>query len=478
MTASLARLVFPALRWRRESFAHERAKIAAALAAGVGGFIVFGGTRDAVTALTGELRQQAGRPLLIGADLERGPAQQVQGLTELPPPAALGWLDDLEATRTAGIVTGVEARSVGINWAFAPVCDLDLEPRNPIVQTRSFGVDPVRVGEHAAVWIRGLQEHGVQGCAKHYPGHGRTTQDSHQTLPLVRAPASELQQVDGTPFEYAIRAGVGSVMSAFVAYPGWDPSGRAASFSPEILGYLRETLNFAGLIVTDALIMAGASAAQPVPAATVTAVAAGCDALLYPEDFQRVAAALDGGVGSAIPTARADEALARYEAAAAEWGRGTWDEGGVDIASHAAFADQLADRTIHMVRGDAPAIAPLLAVSIVDDDVGGPYTVGPRDVFIEVLREAGMSLGQRATRNVQRVVLVYAEPRSWKGRAHLGARSLAQLRRVAPGAQLVVLFAHPRLAAQIPGRAPILCCWHGQPLMQRAAARWVAGRLH
>ena len=478
MTASLARLVFPALRWRRESFAHERAKIAAALAAGVGGFIVFGGTRDAVTALTGDLRQQAGRPLLIGADLERGPAQQVQGLTELPPPAALGWLDDLEATRTAGIVTGVEARSVGINWAFAPVCDLDLEPRNPIVQTRSFGVDPVRVGEHAAVWLRALQEHGVQGCAKHYPGHGRTTQDSHQTLPLVRAPASELQQVDGTPFEYAIRAGVGSVMSAFVAYPGWDPSGRAASFSPEILGYLRETLNFAGLIVTDALIMAGASAAQPVPAATVTAVAAGCDALLYPEDFQRVAAALDGGVGSAIPTARADEALARYEAAAAEWGRGTWDEGGVDIASHAAFADQLADRTIHMVRGDAPAIAPLLAVSIVDDDVGGPYTVGPRDVFIEVLREAGMSLGQRATRNVQRVVLVYAEPRSWKGRAHLGARSLAQLRRVAPGAQLVVLFAHPRLAAQIPGRAPILCCWHGQPLMQRAAARWVAGRLH
>jgi len=476
VTASLARLVFPALRWRRESFAHEQAKIAAALAAGVGGFIVFGGTRDAVTALTGELRQQAGRPLLIGADLERGPAQQVQGLTELPPPAALGWLDDLQATRTAGIVTGVEARAVGINWAFAPVCDLDLEPRNPIVQTRSFGVDPVRVGEHAAVWIRGLQEHGVQGCAKHYPGHGRTTQDSHQTLPLVRAPASELQQLDGTPFEYAIRAGVGSVMSAFVAYPGWDPSGRAASFSPEILDYLRETLNFAGLIVTDALIMAGASAAQPVPAATVTAVAAGCDALLYPEDFQRVAAALDGSVGSAIPLARADQALARYEAAVAAWGD-LPDQGEPDLAAHGAFAGGLADRAGHLVRGDAPALHAPLAVSIVDDDVGGPYTVGPRDVFIQALREAGIAVVQRATRNVQRVVLVYAEPRSWKGRANLGARSLAQLRRVAPGARLVVLFAHPRLAAQIPGRAPILCCWHGQALMQRAAARWILGRI-
>src|SRR5256884_4220291 len=144
VTASLARLVFPALRWRRESFGHERPKIDAALGAGVGGFIVFGGTREAVLTLTRELRAQAGRPLLVGADLERGPAQQVQGLTELPPPAALGWLDDLEATGACGMITATEARSVGINWAFAPVCDLDLEPKNPIVQTRAFGADPVR----------------------------------------------------------------------------------------------------------------------------------------------------------------------------------------------------------------------------------------------------------------------------------------------------------------------------------------------
>src|SRR5207245_7830093 len=228
VTSSLARLVFPALRWRPSngSFEHERRKIDAALAAGVGGFIIFGGTREATADLTRELRQQAGRPLLVGADLERGPAQQVQGLTELPPPAALGWLDDLEATAACGVITGAEARGVGMHWAFAPVCDLDLEPKNPIVGTRSFGADPVRVGEQAAVWIRALQEHGVLGCAKHYPGHGRTTRDSHETLPRVSTSAPELQQVDVAPFEYAIRAGVASVMSAFVAFPGWDPSGR------------------------------------------------------------------------------------------------------------------------------------------------------------------------------------------------------------------------------------------------------------
>ena len=476
MISSLARLVFPALRWRRESFEHERPKIDAALAAGVGGFIIFGGTREAVTALTTELRQQAGRPLLIGADLERGPGQQVQGLAELPPPAALGWLDDLDATAACGMITGAEARSVGINWAFAPVCDLDLEPRNPIVQTRSFGADPVRVGEQAAVWIRALQEHGVQGCAKHYPGHGRTTQDSHATLPRVRAAAAELQQVDGTPFEYAIRAGVGSVMSAFVAYPEWDRSGHAASFSSEILGYLRDTLNFGGLVVTDALIMAGATAAQPVPAATVTAVAAGCDALLYPNDFQRVVVALDRAVGADIATTRADEALAHYDRALLDWGA-LPDQGEPDFAGYAGVADEFADRMTHLVRGDAPEIRAPLVVSIVDDDVGGPYTIPPRDVFHATLREAGVSLEQRATGNRQRIILVYAEPRSWKGRADLGPRSRAALRRLVPGAALVVLLGHPRLAAQIPGTVPTLLCWHGQALMQRAAARWVLNKI-
>ena len=472
MTGSLARLVFPSLRWRRESFAHERPKIDAALAAGVGGFIVFGAAREAVATLTRELVEQAGRPLLVGADLERGPAQQVHGLTELPPPAALGWIDDLEATRTCGMITATEARSVRINWAFAPVCDLDLEPKNPIVQTRAFGADPVRVGEQAAVWIRGAQEHGVLACAKHYPGHGRTTQDSHATLPRVHAALAELQQVDVAPFEYAIRAGVGSVMSAFVAYPNWDRAERAASFSPDILGYLRDTLNFGGLVVTDALIMAGARAAQPVPAATVGAVAAGCDALLYPENFTSVVAALDRAVGAEISSARADEALGHYDAAVAAWGL-LPDQGQPDLSGHAAFADGLADRAAHLVRGDAPNIHAPLTVSIVDDDVGGPYTVGPRDVFHQTLREAGVSLVPRATGNVQRIVLVYAEPRSWKGRADLGARSRAALRRLVPGAQLVVLLGHPRLAAQIPGTTPILLCWHGQPLMQRAAARRV-----
>jgi hypothetical protein len=130
-----------------------------------------------------------------------------------------------------------------------------------------------------------------------------------------------------------VRAGVGSVMSAFVAYPGWDPSGRAAGFSPVMLGYLRDTLGFQGLVVTDALIMAGATARQAEAPATASAVAAGCDALLYPEDFAGVIAALDRAVGGVIPAARAEAALAHYQHAVDMWGHGP-DQGDPDIAAH------------------------------------------------------------------------------------------------------------------------------------------------
>ena len=463
-----ARLVFPALRARNGVFTHERAKIKAALAAGVGGFILFGGTRAAVKALTRALGRQVERGLLFGSDLERGPGQQFRGLTELPPPAAVGFVDDLDATYTAGMITGSEAVAAGVCWAFAPVCDLDLEPLNPIVQTRSFGPDAMRVGAHAARWIAGCQEHGVMACAKHYPGHGRATTDSHEGLPVVRTSAIELRLTDGIPFGAAVQAGVGSVMSAFVAYPGWDDSGSAAAFSKPILGYLRDPLGFKGLVVTDAFIMGGATAAQSEGPAAVAAVGAGCDALLYPTDWQAVIRALD-----AVPDDRAEEAIARVDAAAHQWCRS--EVGTVNpqfYIDHQQFADRLADRAVHLLRGEPPRLAGPWSVEIVDDDVGGPYSIAPRDVFGKAL---GVTPGRRP--GVSRVILVYSEPRSWKGRGDLGARSVAQLERLAPSAKLVVLFGHPRLAAQIPGEAPIVCAWHGQALMQRAAARWVRQRV-
>jgi hypothetical protein len=115
-------------------------------------------------------------------------------------------------------------------------------------------------------------------------------------------------------------------------------------------------------------------------------------------------------------------------------------------------------------------------VSIIDDDVGGPYTIPPRDVFMRELMSRGVNVPGYPDPGTRHIVLVYAEPRSWKGRGDLGARSVAQLERLLPQASLVILFAHPRLVAQIPGDVPVLCAWHGQALLQRAAAKWVTGR--
>src|SRR5213594_4061110 len=472
MILTRARLVCPALRWRRGSFRSERAKIEQALAAGVGGFILFGGTRAAVTALTSALRELAGRPLLIGSDFERGPGQQVKGLTELPPPAALGYLNDLDATYACGQITGTEARSVGLTWVFAPVCDLDIEPKNPIVQTRSFGPDPAAVGRHAAAWIRGCQEHFVLACAKHFPGHGRTTTDSHEGLPIVEALGDEVQVADVAPFKAAVDAGVGSVMPAFVAYPRWDASGSAATFSPIILGYLRDSLGFRGLIVTDAFIMGGATAAAPEGSAAAAAIAAGCDMLLYPTDWAGVVKSLE-----TVPADRADAALARYQEAVNSGASPRGQPSDLDdamLAEHLKFADGLADRAVHLVRGERPQLGKALSVTIVDDDVGGPYSIPPRDVFAKTLIASGIGVPRFPEPGTRHIALVYAEPRSWKGRGDLGPQSIAQLERLVPEASLVVLFAHPRLAAQVPGDVPVLCGWHGQALMQRAAARWVS----
>jgi beta-glucosidase len=424
-----------------------------------------------VTALTRALRLEADRGLLFGSDLERGPGQQIRGLTELPPPGAIGFLDDLDATYTAGMITATEALPAGVCWALAPVCDLDIEPRNPIVQTRSFGADPSRVGAHAARWIAGCQAHGVMACAKHYPGHGRTTTDSHEGLPVVQAAGDELRQVDVAPFAVAVQAGVGSVMSAHVSYPAWDDSGAGATFSRPILGHLRESLAFTGLIVTDAFIMAGATSAQAEGPAAATAIAAGCDALLYPTDWEAVVRALEE-----VPVERAEEAIARVERAGHTWCRPEVSISPRMYVDHQQLADGLADRAVHMVRADPPQLAKTLSVTIVDDDVGGPYSIPPRDVFARELVGRGISVPRYPEPGTRHVVLVYAEPRSWKGRADLGPKSRAELERLVPSASLVILFAHPRLVAQIPGDVPVLCAWHGQALMQRAAARWLAAR--
>ena len=467
-----ARLVMPALRARSDGgFAHEAAAIAEGLELGVGGFILFGGTVESVRRLTADLLRRAERPLLIASDLERGAGQQIAGLTEFPPPLALAAFDDASVVRWVGAVTAQEARAVGINWVFAPVADLDVLPDNPIVQTRAFGADPQRVATLVRGWIEGCQGAGALACAKHFPGHGRTAVDSHIALPVVEASRLTLEGADLVPFAVAVESGVAAVMTAHVAFTALDPSGAPATMSSVILGDLRRRLGFDGLVVSDALIMDGVLVGRRESDAAVEAVQAGVDVLLYPNDPRRVRDALDHAVASGVlPRARLDDALRRYDHALAV------ATGPTPPVSRGPFesADALADALLEqgLARGGVPRLVGPLDLVVVDDDLGGPYAPSPSDYTAQAL---GPALVGRYTGG-SRVVLVFSEPRAWKGRSGFGAPARETLAHAAAGADLIVLFGHPRLVAELPSDAPVLLAWHRQRLMQEAVARWLRRR--
>jgi beta-glucosidase-like glycosyl hydrolase len=472
------RLVLPAIRWRPETgFAHEHSRIDAALAAGAGGFIVFGvpGARgDEVAAVVTSIRQRAGRPLLIGADLERGAGQQARRLTDIPPPGALASLADDEVVAWAGRTTALEALGLGINWVFAPVADLDREPRNPIVQTRSFGADPEAVSRQVATWVGAAQKAGVLACAKHYPGHGGTTQDSHDVTPAVASDLGELSRSDLLPFQRAIQAGVASIMTAHVSFPRWDASAAPATRSAVMLEHLRSSLGFDDLVVTDALMMEGARAGLEGDEALIAPLWAGCDLLLYPPDAAAAIESLDRAAG------KDPRIAARVEASLARYQRALGRAGSADPASTAdpsreaesrAIARRLLASGLH--RGTTPDLRGGIDLVIVDDDSDAVHHPGPNDLVRRDLARVRAPEGWGG----RRVILAFAEPRMSKGRTGFGEASREILAQTAPEASLVVLFGHPRLMEEIPGAAPVLLAWHRQPLMQHAVAEWLLERM-
>ncbi len=480
-----AKLFLPAIRWdASRGYETSRELINLALDRGVGGFILFGGESNAVRALTAELRGRCSFPLLIGADLERGAGQQFSGAIGLPPLAAIGSLGDSEAIRGAAELTAREARTLGINWIYAPVCDIDVEPENPIVGTRSLGPDPYEVAAAAALWVESCQETGVLACAKHFPGHGRTTVDSHAELPTVTVDAETLAATDLVPFEATIDAGVAAVMTAHVAYPALDAPDVPATLSRKILNdLLRDEIGFPGLVVTDALIMEGVLGAGEATA-VVRALAAGCDLLLYPTDLALCIAAVNSAAESGgLGPAQLRLSLERRKRWA-EWANADRDEATI-TREDVAWAERLCERVVHPVRGAPRTLSGRVEVIVVDDDLGGPYPPPSREPFVQALAAEGLNVELRDTpsgdAHAEVVVALFGDIRSWKGRPGYSRRalddigSILELAATAAKPATIVQFSHPRLAASIPGDAPILCAWGGEGVMQRAAAR-VLGR--
>ena len=255
---------------------------------GLGGICLFGsnltGSAGDVRALTDAVRRA--RPdALVAVDEEGGDVTRLHTRTGSPVlgAAQLGAIDDLALTAAAGRAVAADLAAAGIDLDLGPVADVNSNPDNPVIGTRSFGSDPELVGRHVAAWVGGLQAGGVAACVKHFPGHGATAQDSHLTLPVLDAPADVVRSRDLPPFAAAVDAGVAAVMTSHISVPALDPD-LPATLSAPILTALREELGFDGAIVSDALDMAGASAGRGIPTAAVLALSAGADLLCVGPD--------------------------------------------------------------------------------------------------------------------------------------------------------------------------------------------------
>ncbi len=287
---------------------------------GIGGWCVFQGEAIATARMIKELQQRSAVPLLISADFEFGLAMRLQGGTSFPHAMALGRLDDVKTTYSVAQAIAKETRALGIHWNFAPVCDINSDKLNPIINIRAFGETADEVSKHGSAYIQGTQAEHVMACAKHFPGHGDTKADSHIELPTLPFDKNRLDALELVPFKAVIESGVQSIMVGHLAIPALDSSGVPASLSKSIMtDLLRHELGFKGIITTDALDMNAIINHYDNATAAVLAFGGGADVVLLPTDVVGALDAIEHAVrNGSIPEVRVEESYQRVMAAK-EW---------------------------------------------------------------------------------------------------------------------------------------------------------------
>ena len=378
--------------------------------------------------LLNRLQQDSKLPLLIAADFERGVSMRLYGATVFPHAMAFGAAGKLDYAEACGRITAQESRALGVHWNFFPVADVNSNPANPIINTRSFGEDPQQVGDLVAAYIRGARANGMLTTAKHFPGHGDTATDSHLGVAQVTGDLARLQSLELPPFRKAIEAGVDSVMVAHVSVPSLEPDPkRVGTTSPAIVNDLLKTqLGFKGLVVTDALDMAGLTRlyAANIGRAAVDAFKAGNDLLLIPADldasYQAVLAASRSGE---IPQSQLDASVLKILKAKASLNLQKARLVNVEALSNLigepanlALGQQMADDAVTLVR-DNGKLLPLKQMGTVNP--GLPYQrvdeVRNRLVVIiftdDVRTEAGRMLERQIRSRVPDANVTYVDPR-------------------------------------------------------------------
>jgi beta-N-acetylhexosaminidase len=324
----------------------------------------------ALASMLNRLQAVAAIPLLTAADFEWGVGMRIAGATKFPRAMAFGATGDEALAMEAGRVTALEGRALGVHVNFAPVADVNNNPRNPVINIRSYGEDPTRVGAMTSAFARGLQRGGMIATLKHFPGHGDTGVDSHLGLPIVAHERSRLDQIELAPFRAGIAAGAEAVMVAHVEMPTLDKTSGPATFSPQVVtGLLREQLGFHGLIVSDAMNMNAVTMLGTAGENAVKAFKAGIDVILDSRDtmdaFRGLKAAVESG---AISRDRLEASVRRILTAKARLGLHRSRAVSLDrlpevvgTRRHAAIAQEVSDRAITLIkdeRGSVPLKLP------------------------------------------------------------------------------------------------------------------------
>lgn len=343
---------------------------------GIGGIIYFGPnvtTPKALARFGNEMQMasagnQVPIPVLTAIDQEQGIVVRVRApATVLPGSMALGASGSTQLAELAAHITAEELRAMGVFANYAPVADVNVNPRNPVIGVRSFSSDPNLVARLVAAQVRGYQRGGVAATAKHFPGHGDTAVDSHVDLPRISHDRASLEAIDLVPFKAAIDAGVDAIMIGHLLVPAVDPSGLPATMSPAIItGLLRGRLGFTGVVVTDSLRMAGVRTTYSDGEIAVRAILAGADQLLDPPSLPTAHAAVLQAVNSGrISKDRLDASVRRILHLKASLGLTDPASATVDVAKvpeivgssrHRQDAQRIADQTTTLVadRGQVP----------------------------------------------------------------------------------------------------------------------------
>lgn len=280
----------------------------------VGGFIVFRGNPNSIVSLTNKLQDLSKTPLLFAADYEYGlPTQTSSSGTSFPSNMGLAATGDPKNAYIAGNIIAQESRAIGINWIFAPVADVNNNPDNPVINTRSFGEDPIQVGNFAAAFSQGIHDGGAIATLKHFPGHGDTAIDSHMGLPSIPVDMARLEKIELVPFKIGIAAGVESVMVAHVTVPKIGGEHLPATLNPKLnQELLRAKLGFKGLIVTDAMEMGAVVNGFSEEKSVVLSVQAGADVVLIPLSFEKAIDSIEKAIKTGdLTVTRINESVQR-----------------------------------------------------------------------------------------------------------------------------------------------------------------------